>query len=51
MIKLNLFYDNNRKIEAYATKNKEAAFEKAKKLAQLLNVAILDATKPETEWL
>ena len=51
IIKLNLFYNNNRKILAFKTYDKEEAFLKAKEIATLLNVDILDATEREYKWL
>ena len=51
IIKLNLFYDTNQKIEAYVTYDIEDAFKKAHELASLLNVDILDATERESKWL
>ncbi len=51
IIKLNLFYNNNRKILAFKTYDKEEAFLKAKEIATLLNVEILDATEREYKWL
>ncbi len=51
VIKLNLFYDTNKKIEAYHTYDLDDAFAKAKELASLLNVDILDATQRESKWL
>ncbi len=51
IIKLNLFYNTNRKIEAYVSYDLEDAFKKAHELASLLNVDILDATEPESKWL
>jgi len=51
IIKLNLFYDTNKKIEAYSTYKKYDAFEKAKQIASFLNIDILDATERESKWL
>lgn len=51
IIKLNLFYNTNQKIEAFNTYNIDEAFEKAKEIASILNVDILDATERETKWL
>jgi len=51
IIKLNLFYNTNQKIEAYNTYNIDNAFKKAKEIASLLNVDILDATERESKWL
>jgi len=49
--KLNLFYDRNKKIEAYMTDDVNDAFENAKYIAQVLNIDILDATEREKKWL
>lgn len=49
--KLNLFYNRNRKIEAYITNDVQDAFENAKYIAQVLNIKILDATERESKWL
>ena len=51
IIKLNLFYNTNQKIEAYETYDLKDAFKKAHDLASLLNVDILDATERESKWL
>ncbi|WP_111682443.1 hypothetical protein [Winogradskyella tangerina] len=51
IIKLNLFYNRNQKIEAYVTYDRDDAFKKAHELASLLNVDILDATERESKWL
>ncbi len=51
IIKINLFYNTNQKIEAYNTQNKEDAFAKAKQIATILNIDILDATERESKWL
>lgn len=51
IIKINLFYNNNRKILAFKTYDKEETFLKAKEIATLLNVDILDATEREYKWL
>ena len=51
IIKVNLFYQNNRRIEAYVTQDMEDAFKKAKEIATILNVDILDATERESKWL
>jgi len=50
-IKVNLFYNTNQKIEAYETKNIDDAFKKAKDIAAILNIDILDATERESKWL
>ncbi|WP_439151048.1 hypothetical protein [Winogradskyella sp.] len=51
IIVLNLFYDRNKKIEAYNTYDIDDAFTKAKEIASILNVDILDATERESKWL
>ena len=51
IIKLNLFYNTNRKIEAYSTVDEADAFKVAKHLADVLKIDILDATERETKWL
>jgi hypothetical protein len=51
VIKLNLFYENNKRIEAYRTYDIEDAFKKAKDIGNLLDVDILDATEKESKWL
>lgn len=51
IIKLNLFYNTNRKIEAYSTEDEEDAFKVARYLADVLQIDILDATTRETKWL
>ncbi len=48
--KLNLFYDRNKKIEAYITDDKDDAFENAIYLSQVLGIKILDATERESKW-
>jgi len=42
--KLNLFYERNKKIEAYKTKSRNDAFEVAMHLSTALNIEIYDAT-------
>ena len=51
VIKLNLFYNSNKRIEAYRTYDSEDAFNKATEIASLLNVDILDATERESKWI
>ena len=51
VVKVNLFYDTNQKIEIYDSKNLDDAFLKAKQIASVLNIAVLDATSRETKWL
>ena len=49
--KLNLFYNRNKKIEAYITEDINDAFENAKYISEVLNIDILDATERESKWL
>lgn len=51
VIKLNLFYNKNKKIEAYRTINTNDAFKVAKHLSEALSIDILDATEREFKWL
>ncbi|MBF8149744.1 hypothetical protein ITJ86_07520 [Winogradskyella sp. F6397] len=51
VIKVNLFYNTNQKIEAYETDNTEIAFDIAKQIATALNIDVLDATSRDTQWL
>ena len=51
VIKLNLFYNTNKRIEAYHTYDINDAFKKAKQIAVVLNVDILDATERESKWI
>jgi hypothetical protein len=51
IIKLNLFYERNKKIEAYNTYDINDAFKKAKEIASILKIDILDATERESKWL
>jgi hypothetical protein len=51
VIKLNLFYDTNKKIEAYTTEDRTEAFDKAKELAKILDISVFDATQSNTKWL
>ncbi|WP_178986183.1 hypothetical protein [Winogradskyella helgolandensis] len=51
VVKVNLFYNTNQKIEAYETDNIETAFDMAKQIAAALNIDVLDATSRDTKWL
>lgn len=51
VVKVNLFYNTNQKIEIYDSKNADDAFSKAKEIAKILNIDVLDATSRETKWL
>uniref|UniRef100_UPI00404A6035 hypothetical protein n=1 Tax=Gelidibacter sp. TaxID=2018083 RepID=UPI00404A6035 len=51
IIKLNLFYNTNKKIEVYKTEDVDEAFKLAKHLAETFQIDILDATERETKWL
>ncbi len=49
--KLNLFYNRNRKIEAYRTQDREDAFKVAHHFSQALDIDVLDATTNDFKWL
>ncbi|APY08631.1 hypothetical protein BWZ20_10095 [Winogradskyella sp. J14-2] len=52
VIHLNLFYDNNKKITVYETKNQEDAFDVASHIADALLIDLLDATeKGDFKWV
>lgn len=51
IIVLNLFYHGNHRIKAYATTSKKDAFKKAKQIADILKIDILDATQAESKWI
>ncbi|WP_299105962.1 hypothetical protein [uncultured Winogradskyella sp.] len=51
VIKVNLFYNTNQKIEAFVADNTKDAFEVAKQIASALEVDVLDATSRDTKWL
>ncbi|WP_179004175.1 hypothetical protein [Winogradskyella forsetii] len=51
VIKVNLFYNTNRKIEAFVTEDTQKAFDVAKEIATVLNIDVLDATERESKWL
>jgi hypothetical protein len=51
VVKVNLFYNTNQKIEIYDCKNVEDAFSKAKEIASVLKIDVLDATSRDTKWL
>lgn len=51
IIVLNLFYNGNHRIKAYATTDKKDAFKVAKQIAEILKIDILDATEAESKWL
>lgn len=52
IIHLNLFYDNNKKITVYETKNQEDAFDVASHIADALLIDLLDATeKGDFKWV
>ncbi|MFD1016840.1 hypothetical protein [Winogradskyella rapida] len=50
-IKVNLFYNTNRKIEAYETDNTDQAFAIATQIASALHLKVLDATSRDPKWL
>jgi len=51
VVKVNLFYNTNKKIEVYVCDNTDDAFIIAKQMANALNIDVLDATSRETKWL
>ena len=51
VIKVNLFYNTNQKIEAFETNNIDKAFDIAKQIATALKIDVLDATTRDTKWL
>lgn len=51
IVKVNLFYNTNQKIEAYVADDASDAFVVAKQIASALNIDVLDATSRETKWL
>ncbi|WP_299102505.1 hypothetical protein [uncultured Winogradskyella sp.] len=51
IVKVILFYNTNQKIEIYDTKDVDDAFTKAKQVASILQIDVLDATTRETTWL
>lgn len=51
VVKVNLFYNTNKKIEVYVCDNTDDAFIIAKQIANALNIDVLDATSRETKWL
>jgi len=51
IVVLNLFYNGNHRIKAYATTDKEDAFKVAKQIAGILKIDILDATEAESKWI
>lgn len=51
VVKVNLFYNTNQKIEAYVTDDVDDAFEVAKQIATALSIDVLDATSRDTKWL
>jgi hypothetical protein len=52
VIHLNLFYDNNKKINIYGTKNIKDAFNVASHIADALLIDLLDATeKGDFKWV
>lgn len=48
---LNLFYNTNKKIEAYRTSEINDAFENAKYISEIFNIKLLDATQSESKWV
>ncbi len=52
VIYLNLFYDNNKKITLYETKDRDDAFETASNITDALSIDLLDATeKGNFKWV
>ena len=51
VFKVNMFYNKNQHSEAYISDEVEDAFSVAKHIATVLELDILDATKPEKEWI
>ncbi|WP_411765973.1 hypothetical protein [Winogradskyella sp. A3E31] len=51
IIKINLFYNGNHRIEVCRLKDKNEAFEIAKDFSERLEIDILDATGRESKWL
>lgn len=52
VIKVNLFYNTNQKIQAFVTDDDvNDAFKVAQQIATALNIDVLDATSRETKWL
>jgi hypothetical protein len=51
IIKLNLFYNTNKKIEVYKTEDVDEAFKLAKHIAEVFRIDVLDATDKESKWL
>lgn len=49
--KLNLFYNRNRKIQAYKTIDIDDAFNVAKQISKVLDIDILDSTERTSKWL
>ncbi|WP_310993406.1 hypothetical protein [Aequorivita marina] len=51
VFKVNLFYNQNQYLDVYVSDSMEDAFKVAKHIAVVLELDILDATKPEQEWI
>ncbi|SDG67094.1 hypothetical protein [Winogradskyella thalassocola] len=51
VVKVNLFYNTNQKIEAYETDATDTAFDIANQIATALQIDVLDATSRDTKWL
>ena len=51
IIKINLFYNGNHRIEVCRVTDKSKAFEIAREFSDVLKVDILDATEKESRWL
>ncbi|WP_298121110.1 hypothetical protein [Flavobacterium sp.] len=51
IILLNLFYNGNKHITFYKTRDKNDAFKVAERFKTIFNIDILDATESEKKWL
>ncbi|WP_395052885.1 hypothetical protein [Flavobacterium sp.] len=51
IIKINLFYSDNKHLTIYETGNLIEAFSVANYVKEILNIKVLDATSNESKWL
>lgn len=52
VIKLNVFYDSNKKVTVYKTKDLDEAYKISKQIANFLNIGLFDASdKHNAHWL
>lgn len=51
IIKINLFYPDNKHLTIYETGNLIEAFSVANYVKEILNIKVLDATSNESKWL